>query len=50
MEEIVKAAVRYKDEIYTGFDHGQCFIQLPQGHKGSEIEQGFITNDGKFCR
>lgn len=48
MEEIVKSAIRYENKIYTGFDHGQCFTQLPQGHKGSEIEQGFITNEGRF--
>ena len=46
---IVKAAIKYKDKIYTGFDHGECFIQMPSGHKGSEdVEQGFITDDGRF--
>lgn len=54
MKTIVKAAIKYKDKIYTGFDHGKCFKKLDsEKHKNYVIENkyikdGFITSDGDF--
>ena len=48
---IVKAAVKYTDKIYTGFDHGECFKKLNEDNMiivHSRIEQGFVDNDGIF--
>lgn len=47
---IVKAAIKVKDEIFTGFDHGECFkfardkFPIPV----EDLEQGFIDSDGNF--
>ena len=47
-KEIQKAAIKCKYQIFTGFEHGECFKQLENHHKEAEIIQGFITNDGEF--
>lgn len=57
-KSIVKACVRYNDRLYTGFDHGECFKKLNEDNTieqstftkivHSEIEQGFVDNDGNF--
>lgn len=47
---IVKAAIKVNDEIFTGFDHGECFkfardkFPIPV----EDLEQGFIDSDGNF--
>lgn len=47
---IVKAAIKVKDETFTGFDHGECFkfardkFPIPV----EDLEQGFIDSDGNF--
>lgn len=48
-EEIVKSAIRYNDEVYTGFNHAECFKQInnPQVIMAN-IEEGFITSKGRF--
>lgn len=46
--KITKAAIRLSDKIYVGFDHGECFKQLPSGVNANEIEQGFIDINGDF--
>ncbi len=50
-KSIVKACVKYNDRLYTGFDHGECFRKLNEDNTiivHSEIEQGFVDNDGNF--
>lgn len=50
-KSIVKACVRYNDRLYTGFDHGECFKKLNEDNTilvHSEIEQGFVDDDGNF--
>ena len=47
-ETIVKAAIRHNKKIYTGYNHGECFGELPTGTAMGESEQGFITNEGRF--
>ena len=46
--KITKAAIRLGDKIYIGFDHGECFKQLPPDIHANEIEQGFIDTNGSF--
>ena len=48
MRTIVKAAIRVKDKIYTGFDHGECFSYAVFPIPVEDLEQGFITSDGEF--
>lgn len=51
METIVKAAIRVKYKIYTGFEHGECFKKLQEdgcSFSAEEIEQGFIDSKGNF--
>ena len=48
LKEIQKAAIKCKYQIFTGFEHGECFKQLENHHKEAEIIQGFVTNDGDF--
>ncbi|MBP3708335.1 MAG: hypothetical protein J6J36_07065 [Clostridia bacterium] len=52
MKIITKAAIRYKNKLYTGFDHTKCFYQITSEYVGgvelAYIEQGFITSDGDF--
>ena len=51
MRTIVKAAIKYRKEIYTGFDHGECFKQLEKKHHLTtlaNVQQGFIDSDGHF--
>lgn len=51
--EIVKSAVKYKDEIFTGYGHEECFIKLfkkydRDGLSAGDIVQGFITDTSEF--
>ena len=51
VKTIIKAAVKYVDKIYTGFDHGECFKKLNEDNMiivHNRIEQGFVDNDGVF--
>lgn len=47
---IVKAAIKVNDEIFTGFDHGECFkfardkFPIPT----QDLKQGFIDSNGNF--
>lgn len=48
---IIKAAIRYDGKIYTGYDHGECFVKLDRDNHiiiFSKITEGFITSDGVF--
>lgn len=47
-ERIVKAAIKHNKQIYTGYNHGECFGELPTGAVMKHSEQGFITNEGRF--
>lgn len=50
-KKIIKACVRYKEKLYTGFDHGECLVKLQEDCKEinyEEIEQGFVDNDMIF--
>lgn len=46
--EIKKAAIRIGNKIFTGFDHGECFNQIPQKLRNQIIEQGFVTDSNEF--
>lgn len=49
--EITKAAIKYNDKIYTGFNHGECFKKLNDDNMiivHNRIEQGFLDNHGDF--
>ena len=51
--EIIKSAIKYKDEIFTGYNHEECFVELFKKHDKSSInskniEQGFITSENEF--
>lgn len=51
--EIVKSAVKYKDEVFTGYGHEECFIKLfkkydRDGLNANDIVQGFVTDTGEF--
>lgn len=46
--EIKKAAIRIRNKIFTGFDHGECFNQIPQELRNQSIEQGFVTDSNEF--
>ena len=47
--EIIKlACVKYNNNLYTGFNHGECFKKLPQDANMRNTMQGFITNTGRF--
>lgn len=48
INKIVKAAIVANDIIYVGFDHGECFKQLPSNIKAEDIKQGFIDMYGHF--
>lgn len=49
-KEIVKACIKYKNKLFTGFDHGECFDKLlkEQPKDMTELEQGFIDNELNF--
>lgn len=50
-KKIIKACVRYKGKLYTGFNHGECLTKLQENCKEidyEEIEQGFLDNDMIF--
>ena len=47
-KEIQRAAIKYKHQIFTGFEHGECFKQIKEYDKNYETIQGFVTNDGDF--
>lgn len=50
-KEIVKACIKYKNHLFTGFDHGECFENLlkeEQPKDMTELEQGFIDNELNF--
>lgn len=50
-KEIVKACIKYKNKLFTGFDHGECFDRLlkeEQPKDMTELEQGFIDNELNF--
>lgn len=46
--KIVKAAIVANDTTYVGFDHGECFKQLPSDINTNNIKQGFIDLHGHF--
>ena len=51
--KIVKSAIRYKGEIYSGYNHEECFNELFKKHNknsinSKDIEQGFITSENEF--
>lgn len=51
--EIVKSAIKYKDEIFTGYGHEECFIELFKKYKrddinSQDIKEGFVTDSGEF--
>lgn len=48
--KITRAAIRYKDKIFTGFDHGECFKQTEKENitDTENLEQGFITDENEF--
>lgn len=48
--KIIKAAIKFNDKVYIGFDHGECFKQMQkQDVKGYDNSgQGFITDTGVF--
>ncbi len=46
--EIKKAAIRIGNKIFTGFDHGECFNQIPQELRNQSVEQGFVTDSNEF--
>lgn len=46
--EIIKAAIRLGDKIYTGFDHGECFKKMPGERHGLTVEQGFLNSNNEF--
>lgn len=48
--KIIKAAIKFNNKIYIGFDHGECFKQMQkQDVKGYDNSgQGFITDNGTF--
>ena len=51
--EIVKSAVKYKDEVFTGYGHEECFIKLfkkydRDGLNADDIVQGFVTDTDEF--
>ena len=48
LKEIQKAAIKCKYQIFTGFEHGECFKQIKEYDKNYETIQGFVTNDGDF--
>lgn len=51
MKTITKAALKYDGKIYTGFNHGKCFVKLDKDNHiilSSRIEEGFITSEGDF--
>lgn len=48
IEKIKLACVKYDGELYTGFDHGECFKKLPHDEKLHAMEEGFITDKGRF--
>jgi len=51
---IKEAACRYEGKVHTGHRHRQAFDALiafrgtPEGIVWSEVEQGFVTEDGEF--
>lgn len=47
-EIIVKAAIKHNNKIYTGYNHGECFGELPTGAVMQDSKQGFVTNEGRF--
>lgn len=47
-KEIQRAAIKYKHQIFTGFEHGECFKQIKEYDKNYETIQGFVTSDGDF--
>lgn len=48
-KEIVKAAIKVNGNIYTGFDHGECFKQiLHLTVNPKTLVEGFIDNEGSF--
>ena len=51
--EIVKSAIKYKDEIFTGYGHEECFIELFKKYKrddinSQDIKEGFVIDSGEF--
>lgn len=48
--KIIRAAIRYKDKIFTGFDHGECFKKIEKENitDAENLEQGFITDENEF--
>lgn len=45
---IVKAAIKIKDEIIAGYDHGECFSRANFPIPTQDLEQGFIDSNGNF--
>lgn len=50
MITITKAAIKYKDKIYTGTAHWRIIDQLEQkiGSRPAMYLEGFTTNEGEF--
>lgn len=51
MSKIIKAAIRLKGNIYTGFNHDECIIHgdfSGDGVEAKDIEYGFIDEDYNF--
>ena len=46
--KIKRAAIRIGNTIFTGFDHGECFNQIPQELHNQNVEQGFVTDSNEF--
>ncbi len=46
--KIKRAAIRVGNTIFTGFDHGECFNQIPQELHNQNVEQGFVTDSNEF--
>ena len=51
--KIVKSAIKYKNEIFSGYNHAECFNELFNKYdreviNSKNIEQGFITSENEF--
>lgn len=48
-EFIYRAAIKYKDRLYCGFDHGECFKQIDDDNiDANNISEGFVTQYSRF--
>ena len=51
--KIVKSAIKFKNEIFSGYNHEECFKDLfnkydRESINSKDIEQGFITSENEF--